>query len=354
MATPVYAPLTATNLLINTLCTPKIVYLPSISTMNPGKMYYIKDICGNAGRSSIYLSTTGLDTFENKFRPSTLYALMSTNFQSVLLASDGALNWMILQNYTANVISRPISFTPQSITGIRLWLDGSDSSTLSLSGTTVTQWRDKSGIGNNTSATGGTSTYTINAVNGLSAIMLNNSWLTGGFATSYTGTQVQAFGVGTLTTSSGGYGRMLSLGRPGVNDYNSTDTTFMLIRNTAQNIMIGRNGSYLSVNLPGYSTPFLAQSSHNGATEYIGLNGTLTPSSQNTGVSGNFNITSYGIGTNTNTGDTTYWAGYVCELIYYVGLLTTLQIQQVEGYLAWKWGLQANLPSGHPYKNAPP
>ena len=28
--------------------------------------------------------------------------------------------------------------------------------------------------------------------------------------------------------------------------------------------------------------------------------------------------------------------------------------QRIEGYLAWKWGLVANLPSDHPYKNYPP
>ena len=28
--------------------------------------------------------------------------------------------------------------------------------------------------------------------------------------------------------------------------------------------------------------------------------------------------------------------------------------RQAEGYLAWKWGLQGNLPSSHPYKNSPP
>ncbi len=103
-------PTTVTNLLINTLCTSKIVYLPSISTIGAGKLYYIKDICGNAGNSSIYLSTTGLDTFENYSRSSILYALMSTNFQSVLLASDGALNWMILQNYNTNSITTLINF----------------------------------------------------------------------------------------------------------------------------------------------------------------------------------------------------------------------------------------------------
>ena len=28
--------------------------------------------------------------------------------------------------------------------------------------------------------------------------------------------------------------------------------------------------------------------------------------------------------------------------------------QLIEGYLAWKWGLQASLPVGHPYKSAAP
>jgi len=29
-------------------------------------------------------------------------------------------------------------------------------------------------------------------------------------------------------------------------------------------------------------------------------------------------------------------------------------VQKAEGYLAWKWGLEGSLPSGHPYKMAPP
>lgn len=33
---------------------------------------------------------------------------------------------------------------------------------------------------------------------------------------------------------------------------------------------------------------------------------------------------------------------------------TTLNRQKVEGYLAWKWGIQGSLPSGHPYKSAAP
>jgi hypothetical protein len=42
------------------------------------------------------------------------------------------------------------------------------------------------------------------------------------------------------------------------------------------------------------------------------------------------------------------------EIIVYDGIMTSLQRQQIEGYLAWKWGIQANLPAGHPYKTAAP
>ena len=154
MATPVYPPTTTTNLLINTRAAPKIVYLPAASTIAGGKLYFVKDICGNAANSSIFLSTTGLDTFENRFRPSTLYALMSTNFQAMLLASDGSLNWMILQNYNANAISRYNAYGPPT-TNMILWLDAADLTTLfqdssfatpvTTLGQSVGGWRDKSG-----------------------------------------------------------------------------------------------------------------------------------------------------------------------------------------------------------------
>jgi hypothetical protein len=125
----------------------------------------------------------------------------------------------------------------------------------------------------------------------------------------------------------------------------------MMCRNTGQNIMIGRNGSYLTIDIPAYNTPFLVQSSHVGPTESIGVNGTLTPASQNTGVNGNFNLTSYGLGTNVNTTDLNgYWSGFICEVIYYTGTLTVAQRQKLEGYLAWKWGLVSSLPANHPYK----
>ena len=44
----------------------------------------------------------------------------------------------------------------------------------------------------------------------------------------------------------------------------------------------------------------------------------------------------------------------IYEMLLYNAYLNTTDRQKVEGYLAWKWGLQANLPGGHPYASAAP
>jgi hypothetical protein len=46
-----------------------------------------------------------------------------------------------------------------------------------------------------------------------------------------------------------------------------------------------------------------------------------------------------------------YMFGDICELIVYASTIDSTKRQQVEGYLAWKWGLQSNLPSNHPYSS---
>ena len=60
-----------------------------------------------------------------------------------------------------------------------------------------------------------------------------------------------------------------------------------------------------------------------------------------------------------NRGGNKKLAGRFGELILYSGnpsgfYNSFVYTRQAEGYLAWKWGLQGNLPSNHPYKNNPP
>ncbi len=49
-----------------------------------------------------------------------------------------------------------------------------------------------------------------------------------------------------------------------------------------------------------------------------------------------------------------YFDGRMMEVLIYDSALSTTNRQNVEGYLAWKWGLVSKLPAGHPYKSAPP
>jgi hypothetical protein len=46
--------------------------------------------------------------------------------------------------------------------------------------------------------------------------------------------------------------------------------------------------------------------------------------------------------------------GEVSEVIVFPSTLVDSNRFQVEGYLAWKWGIESLLPSNHIYKNAPP
>lgn len=46
--------------------------------------------------------------------------------------------------------------------------------------------------------------------------------------------------------------------------------------------------------------------------------------------------------------------GYIMELIFCNDVPASGDRQTIEGYLAWKYGLEANLPADHPYKSAAP
>lgn len=54
------------------------------------------------------------------------------------------------------------------------------------------------------------------------------------------------------------------------------------------------------------------------------------------------------------TGIFNEYGGHIAEVVSYSGALSDTDLSKLEGYLAHKWGLEGNLPGGHPYKSAPP
>lgn len=55
----------------------------------------------------------------------------------------------------------------------------------------------------------------------------------------------------------------------------------------------------------------------------------------------------------TNTSNANGFNGDIAEIVVTHNAISTSDRQKLEGYLAWKWRLEGNLPAGHPYKTGP-
>jgi len=98
---------------------------------------------------------------------------------------------------------------------------------------------------------------------------------------------------------------------------------------------------------------------YNSLTNYIYANGSQVNASTTPTAGANFNSVHVRLGAATQTPSSNdnnllSFNGNTSEVIFFNRVLTTIESQQIEGYLAWKWGLQANLPANHPYKLYPP
>ena len=242
------------------------------------------------------------------------------------------------------VYNRP--FQPVDIAGCQLWLDAADTSSNSItfsSGTTVSAWLDKSGNGNNGTANTGVA-WAANALgtNLPGMTFTNSQWFLGNI--SITGNQFTAFCIFNMSGSSTADGRVLSLAATNTADYNNN--AYICILRLGGNVFANdRNGGYPSINITLGGNE-LTTSWVDGTTSYISQYGGTAAT---TGSSGNFAVSAYAIGNNTQTSDPNGpFYGYISEIIVYNSSLKASQRQQVEAYLSWKWNLRSSLPSTHP------
>jgi hypothetical protein len=239
-------------------------------------------------------------------------------------------------------------FSPRDIPGITLWLDAADSST--LTGSPVTTWRDKSGAGNNATSSAGPT----------------QSTYLGYPVVSFNGTSQYMTSANTLPTQTH---TLIAVHRPAVlNGYYQGNTS--LFRYQVSNYVVF---PYMFETSPkGYITNFdttaidysnstllensittdfnIIMAVISSGSQKIYKNGTLQNSTAyalTSGTTNTLNIGSLG-------GSTEFYQGSLGEMIVYRYNISDLERQEIEGYLAWKWGLQASLPSDHPYRNGPP
>lgn len=267
-------------------------------------------------------------------------------------------------NMVANIVSTSSTsttttsaFTPTSISSCALWFDAADSSTITKSGTAVSQWLDKSVNGYSViqSTSGNQPTYVANSLNGYGGIQLSSS--------SYLyqlGSNIPNFSSSSATSVFFVVKVDSSLATSGWNLLNSmsfigptTGGTMRYQISFAQGTSLGFN---LRVGNPNELVVGTASAVAFGSNALVGF----TISSSGAIITVNGTSTSYtGYSLQSANNATLFLIGdqrgvhvkdeIIYEMVGFNTQLSTNDQQKVEGYLAWKWGIQTNLPSGHPY-----
>ena len=268
--------------------------------------------------------------------------------------------------------SRPANFyggylwTPSQIS-TDLWLDASDSSTITLNGSTVSQWSDKSGNGRHyTQPTAASQPgYSTGALNGRPILTFDgvDDFLDGGGILPATNGIITFFVArqNTISPSSIGqyFGRLggtLVNGNWGNRGQITTQTTnisFAQVRTSVSNyataVQTGGlvNSNWQLLGMRYSSTENVLQATYNSfSTNTVATTGTVA----DPGAAYPCRISAR------SAGAVNCLHMDIAEVVVLLSAPTTTTNPrpQIEGYLCWKYGLQGNLPASHPYKNVPP
>jgi hypothetical protein len=241
--------------------------------------------------------------------------------------------------------SQKINWDP-SLISTALWLDAADASTITQSGGAVSQWSDKSGNSRNaTAATTARPTLTENLYNGKSALVFN------GTSNTLTGQTVPVtnyswFTVCTESSQVSSYIALQRSGPTGATEQQSLISKFV----TPGNFEFFHTGSartVISGTATGLNIAYVQRISASVVTRFNAGSETspiITNSQQI--------ITALTLGS--NGAGAAWFNGNIAEIIITSGVLAADIRQKLEGYLAHKWGLTANLPADHPFKVNPP
>ena len=254
-------------------------------------------------------------------------------------------------------------FSLYNVASLAMWLDAADPSSIVLgTGSNVAIWKDKSGYSNDSIQTIAGSRPVYNAsINGI--VYNNNSYMLIPSNSIRQFNPVNIFAVINIPTISGSYfNNIFRKGSSLLSSYTFEFFFRILVTSGVATIDV-QIGSY------GGGTSFIGGAAYtfnsiqliglftNETSGYVMTNGT-TSGFNGTKVPQQFSPSATGVGCRPLTSDgasiTELFIGTMHELIILNQLPTVAIRQQIEGYLAWKWGIQGNLPASHPFKNAPP
>jgi hypothetical protein len=273
--------------------------------------------------------------------------------------------------------SQKVNWDPSRIT-TALWLDAADASTVTTVSGAVSQWNDKSGNGRNASqaTAGNRPTYTSAGQNNLNVLTLDGSNDSLALAanlgittahsifvaaknsatiTAATSAQALLSGDGYTYPSTTTSDLILGAGSLTGNLTNERLFSLAIAESTAGAQVYGygktdadvSGGFFLSSAFTTTDNAFTGRLNGSSSFATVSVGGDY--SSTNT----RYPSTVRGIGFRF-VNSSLFWNGQLWEIIVAPSYLSLDATQRIEGYLAHKWALTANLPADHPYKVNPP
>ena len=248
--------------------------------------------------------------------------------------------------------------TPSLVSGLQCWLDGNDPLNTGLAGTnngTLTTWIDKSGNSRNMIWTGSSITYANSSINSLNTIYANGLVLQGTitipigrFSSNYCGFIV-------MRTNKSGFPQTI-FGRTDTNGYGLYDNygdTLYIGQENASSSSRTEIGTSTSVFTTYVGVPMMKDF---GLTNYNKTGGTGAYSQYHNGLLVSFPLPVSGLNAADTDADAAniYFGGRAgnsqeqqsnyCEILIYNSNISISDRQKLQGYLAWKWGLQSVRP----------
>lgn len=256
-------------------------------------------------------------------------------------------------------------WTPAKI-ATSVWLDASDSASLTTVSNIVSEWRDKSGNARHATQTTDSyrPTYSASAFNGKPGLSFDgiDDFLVAPATMSGTDFTLAAAYAPTATAiASTGGDCIASLSAAGVEAngyfhlvYRSNITNKLRWLTTTDGITGAMSIAYPSATAT--TAPVIATAWRSPTETALALNGEVQSNASDTEGVGSavyanarFEVGRY------YYASTEYCGNFqIGEILVLIGAASLMTRQRLEGYIAHKWGLTANLPATHPYKVAPP
>lgn len=254
-------------------------------------------------------------------------------------------------------------FDPRSVPGCVVWLDAADTSTLTLSGTNITAWRDKSIYGNNVNSISATPPTYNSADSSINFSTTSSNFMRGTMSQTYS-SNATVFIVASVTSTATalGFPRLSTLSTNAATDTALAGQFLILNQNTTNPmtyLSTGTNPTGQGTNITTYlsnsysydvrflvtntttwsGTAFSISTLLNGDTQtYSSFSQTRSPDAY---YVSRYNKYTFATGP-VNVGDC--FNGKIFEYLVFSRALTTAERQQIEGYLAWKWRLSGYSP----------